>query len=103
MAIWTSVCSAASVVPAEQHSLPRSAAAAGQKLSFCVSRRQGGGARVRCLGLALKAESPQQVGPRGVKQVIVVQAQPIDQRERSGRTVHFADRARLSATTGVGA
>src|SRR5438132_1016665 len=57
-----------------------------------LSVAAGGGEPGPDPNAALTPGSPQQIGPRGVKQVIVVQVQPIDQGERSGRTVHFADR-----------
>ena len=80
-------------------------AAEPEELPLGVGRRQLAARSVGGRGLAVAAESAQQVGPGGVEEVVVVQVQPVDQRQRGGGAVRPRPTAtaRLSATTGVGA
>src|SRR5262249_51642244 len=71
-----------------------SAATALEKGALGLRRRQRRRAPVGCRCLSSTTESPQQIRARRVKQVVLLQVQLVNQRERHRGTVDFADRHR---------
>ena len=71
-------------------SQPRSAAEA-QKLPLGVRWRECGATFVRVRGLTIPAQSREKVGPCGVKRVVVVQRQRVDQGQPGSRALHLSD------------
>ena len=71
--------------------------------AFGIAGCEGSGTSVGLACLIVASEPPQQVGPGGVEQVVLVQVQVVeDASAAAGPWTSPIAMARLSATTGVG-